>query len=140
MMSVTVLSLVERSWQAARECSLDAQRHGIKIVHVIKGRVDRAILDLIASYPNIRLISVSRRWFWPAAWLVWVRLALSGGLRGVLVDNDRAARRLRAWWPGLAVWLVKAGQGDERYELWADQKPVSPVRWYQQLGLPCGSH
>ncbi len=91
---VVVISLVERGWQAARECSLELQRSGLEIVHVMKGSVSPDVLALIAPIPSIRLVSVARSWFWPLAigWVLWARWR--GILRGVLVDNTRAQRRV----------------------------------------------
>ena len=91
-----VCSLVERGWQAAREYSLDAQRSEAAFLHLVKGRLDRSVRLLIAPRPNIRLLSVSTRWFWPVVWSVLAGTALTGRLHAVLVDNDRSYRRLQA--------------------------------------------
>ena len=103
-----VCSLVERGWQAAREYSLDAQRGEFEFLHIVKGRLDRLVRALIAPRPNIRLLSVSKRWFWPAAWSILAWGVLTGRLRTVLVDNDRAFRRLHAALRVVGVSLLKA--------------------------------
>ena len=103
-----VCSLVERGWQAAREYSLDARHGDLEFLHVVKGRLDRPVLALVAPRPNIRLLSVSTRWFWPAAWSILAWGVLTGRLHAVLVDNDRSFRRLRAWMRAAAVPLIRA--------------------------------
>ncbi len=106
-----VCSLVERGWQAAREYSLDAQRSEVAFLHLVKGRLDRSVRLLIAPRPNIRLLSVSTRWFWPVVWSVLAGTALTGRLHAVLVDNDRSFRRLRTMLRIAGVSLVKLEPG-----------------------------
>ena len=93
------LSLVERGWQAAREWSIKAEPYGITAVHIVKGRLDPGVRALVKPTAGMRLISAPHHVFWPLAWLWWARLRLTGRLRGVVVDNERSARRLRRW-PG----------------------------------------
>ena len=103
-----VLSLVERGWQAARERSLDLSREGIGCVHIVKGRLSRAVHELIAPVPHVRIISLPRRLFWHGVWLLLIGAALTGRARSVLVDNERSYRRLAWWrrWAGIEVALV----------------------------------
>ena len=103
-----VCSLVERGWQAAREYSLDPQHSDVDVLHLVKGRLDRSVRAIIAPRPNIRLLSVPKRWFWPASWSILAWSALTGRLRAVLVDNDRSHRRLRAALRVAGVSLLKA--------------------------------
>ena len=103
-----VCSLVERGWQAAREYSLDAQRGEFEFLHIVKGRLDRLVRALIAPRPNIRLLSISRRWFWPAAWSILAWGVLTGRLRAVLVDNERSFQRLKARMRAAGVSLIRA--------------------------------
>jgi hypothetical protein len=124
-----VLSLVERGWQAARECSLDAQRHGLCVVHLIKGRLDRSVRALIAPQPGVHLISATRNGFWPAAWLMIVWLTGSRRLHSVLVDNDRTLRRLHGWACWLRLHLIMVREGAEGYELWVGHQQVSRTAW-----------
>ena len=92
-----VLSLVERGWAAARECSLAAQHQGLCTVHLVKGRLSRAVHAMIAPTPYIHVLSVSRSVFWPAACALCGWLVLTRRLRTVLVDNERSMRRVRGW-------------------------------------------
>ena len=105
---VLVCSLVERGWQAAREYSLDVRYGELEFLHVVRGRLDRSVRALIVPRPNTRLLSISRRWFWPAAWSILAWGVLTGRLRTVLVDNDRSFRRLRATMRIAGVSLLKA--------------------------------
>lgn len=130
---VIVLSLVERGWQAARECSLDLHRRGVCVIHLIKGTLDHAVHALIAPQPHIRLMSVARSWFWPMAWLLCTALTLSGQLRAVLVDNERSFRRLRGWTRLAGINVIMVRNGREGYEVWAGSRCIARSRWYQLL-------
>ena len=113
-----VLSLVERGWRAARECSLDAQRQGMCTVHLVKGRLSRSVHAMIAPTPHIHVVSVSRKVFWPSAWALYGWLALTGRLRSVLVDNTRSMRRARRWVRGSRITPVLVRERRDGYELW----------------------
>ena len=139
MMSITVLSLVERSWQAARECSLDLDRRGVAVIHLIKGGVDPEVLALVTPRPNIRLRSIPRRLFWCVAWSCWVWLLLRERLRVVLVDNERSLERLRRWAQFTHVHLMVVRQSHEGYEVWAHDRRMSPGTWREALGELCES-
>ena len=106
-----VCSLVERGWQAAREYSLDAQRGEVEFLHIVRGRLDRSVRALVAPRPNIRLLSIPKRWFWSAAWSILAWGALTGRLRTVLVDNDRSFRRLRTMRRVAGVSLINLHPG-----------------------------
>ena len=119
MRQPVVLSLVERGWQAARECSLDLQRQGGCVVHLVKGRLEPAVHAMIAPQPRVRVVSVRRTLFWPAAWAWCMGWLVTARLRMVLVDNERSFRRVRRWVGGSRVSLVRARQGGQGYELQA---------------------
>ena len=106
-----VLSLVERGWAAARACSLDAQRQGMCTVHLVKGRLSRAVHTMITPTPHVHVVSVSRSVFWPAAWALCGWLALTGRLRSVWVDNERSMRRVRQWVPRARIRPVLVREG-----------------------------
>ena len=129
-----MLSLVERGWQAQRECSLEARRDGVRMIHLVKGWVDPAVRALSPPQPGIRLVSVARTLFWPLAWLMATGCWSSGRLRAILVDNERSQRRLRTWvqLARTPVWLAR--QGPEGYELWAGADRLGPAPW-----RTCGS-
>ena len=128
-MSPIIVSLVERGWQAARECSLEVQGDGIHVVHLIKGRVEPAVRALSPSRPGIRLVSLARSLFWPLAYLATIGWLASGRLCAVLVDNERSQRRLRTWChlARTPVWLAR--QGSEGYELWAGADRLGRAPW-----------
>ena len=128
-----IVSLVERGWHAARVCSLDAQRQGVCVIHLIKGTVSADVLALVAPRPHIHLISVARMWFWPAAWLLVSGLYASGRLRAVLVDNDRSLARAAGWLRGTRVLLTTVQDAPEGYALAVNQQPVSSAGWYAAL-------
>lgn len=128
-----VLSLVERGWQAARECSLDRQREGITFLHVLKGRLDRAVRALIRPESHIRIVSFPRLLFWPAVGALVLGLWVTGRLRALLVDNRRSYRRLYRMSRLACVPLVIVQWGDAGYELSLDPAPIARTAWWAQV-------
>jgi hypothetical protein len=131
-----ILSLVERGWQAARECSLQVPGDRALVIHLVKGRLSRAVRGMIEPHEHIRLWSVPRRLFWPCAWILWMALRWRGRLAATLVDNDRSLGRVRAWRRGATggVFLVKPSA--RGYELRDDPqgRPLSPS-WLSRVVL-----
>ena len=126
-----LLSLVERGWQAARECSLEAAAAGCGTTHLIKGWVPPEVLyGLTPPQPRIRLVGVPKRLFWPIAWLAAMSVNLSGALRAVLVDNERAAKRVGRWLRGRRDRIYLVRPGAQRYELWLGQRQVHERPWH----------
>lgn len=117
MAKPTVLSLVERGWQAARERSLDLQRDDVEVLHLIKGRVDPGVLALVTPYPRIRVVSIPRRWFRLLAWGWLLRLTAQGVLQAVMVDNEKSLGRLRGWVRLIGVPLEMVQAGPAGYEV-----------------------
>ena len=58
-----VIIAVERGWQRSRGLSLDLMRKGCDVDILIKGFVEKPVLDMITKYPSIKITSVSRFWF-----------------------------------------------------------------------------
>ena len=136
---VVILSLVERGWQAAREASVDLQREGVVVVHLVKGWLAPSVKTLITPYPSIRILAVWRRLFWPVAWALLVGLFLGGKVRGLLVDNDRSFHRLQGWARRFRVPLVLVRQGAAGYEVWVGSQQISHASWVGSVGLACES-
>ncbi|MBI2495122.1 MAG: hypothetical protein HYY59_07820 [Candidatus Omnitrophica bacterium] len=128
-----VLSLVERGWQAARECSLELQPQGMEFLHIIKGRLDRAVRSLIEPWPHIRIISLPRTLFWPVVSALVLGLWLTGKLRALLVDNPRSYRRLSRVSGLVRVPLTLVQWGDAGYELSVDSAPITRAAWWTQV-------
>lgn len=119
-----VCSLIERGWQAARECSLDPTLSRARFLHLIKGRVSRSVLLLIAPRANVRVVALPKLCFWPAVWVVCLWGLATGGLRGLLVDNDRSVRRLLGWATLLRTRPLKVLPGPDGYEVWLNRQRV----------------
>lgn len=123
------LSLVERGWRGARECSLALNARGIDVTHLVKGVLEPEVLAMIRPYPYIRLVAVSPGWFRPCAWRALVAGTLLGRWAAVLVDHERTGREI-AWWCrlfGLRVASIReTGDG---YELWIghDRRDLSAL-------------
>ena len=128
-----VLSLVERGWQAARECSLDLQRQGICVTHLLKGHLSQSVRSLIEPKPHVRIISVHRAFFWPTAWLICLGLTLTGKLKSLLVDNERSYHRFSWWAQGARLNLTMVRQGTEGYEFWVGPRRISRAAWWTEV-------
>ena len=148
-----VLSLVEHSWAGARQCSLALGERGIAVTHLIKGRVSREELAMIAprsvSPPKaaqsatadcgpssretergvapapIRVVSATRLWFRPRWWLMAAGLALRGRLGWCLVDHERTVRELTPLARWLGARVVEIRDHDAGYDLFIDGDAVS---------------
>ena len=94
---VSMLSLVERGWGGARECSLKLQTMGIPVTHLIKGVLGDEVLGMIAPYPNIAIVDVPPLLFRLRFWCAVVAGTLSRRLRWILTDHPKTARELE-WW------------------------------------------
>ena len=123
------LSLVERGWRGARECSLMLRTHGITVTHLIKGSLPAEVLAMIQPYSFIRLIDVPRTAFYLRLWPLLVWGTLRGRLRWVLLDNERTLQVVSGWcrWFGLSLVLIR--ETPDNYELLIDQcvRPVADV-------------
>lgn len=128
-----VLSLVERGWRAARECSLDLQETNVEFLHIVKGRLSRAVRAMVASQPHVRLMSLPKMLFWPVITLLMGAGAVSGWLRGVLVDNPRSFRRLHGIGRAVRVPVAMVQEGVEGYELWVGTEPLSRAAWTEVI-------
>ena len=130
-----VLSLVERGWQAARECSLDLDRAGVQTIHYVKGHLSQDVCAMIAPKPHIRVVDLPRRLFW---WGMWPRLtayAMTGAVRSVLVDNERSYRRLQRWFRWTHINIVLVRPAANGYEFWNGLQPIGRTVWYEMLGI-----
>jgi len=54
---------VEHGWQGMRELSLELARLGMAVEVLIKGRVDRDVLEMITRPDGMRITPVARPWF-----------------------------------------------------------------------------
>ncbi len=110
-----ILSLVERSWQAAREYSLDAQRQGFSTIHLVKGCLSPDVRALIQPHDRIRIISVARYLFRPAVGLSVLGFLFTGRLCRLLVDNERSFQRLSRFFPSR---LMKNSRDTQPADRW----------------------
>jgi hypothetical protein len=108
------LSVVERGWRGARECSITLSARAVPVTHLIKGSLKADLRAMIRPYPGVRLVSVPRiafrAWLW--ALLVWG--TMWGRLRWVLIDHERTLKEV-AWWCRMcgltSVFIQETGQG-----------------------------
>ena len=116
-----VLSLVERGWKGARECSLQLANLGIRVDHLIKGRLG-AVRGLIAPNQSIRLIDIERQ-LYPLALGWWLFFgALTRRIRWVLCDNERTLKRVEPWSRRLGLEALLIREEESGYALIAEGK------------------
>jgi len=128
-----VLSLVERGWRAARECSLDLREADLEYVHVVKGRLSRAVRAMAAPESGTRLLSVPKALFWPMIVLGVGAGAWSGRLRAVLVDNLRSFRRLQGVSRMLGVLVAIVQDSAAGYELRRGTERIPRAAWAEAI-------
>ena len=109
-----VLSVVERGWRGARECSIALSARAVPVTHLIKGSLKADLRAMIRPYPGVELISVPRAMFRAWLWGLLVWGTMLGRVRWVLVDHERTLREV-AWWCrvcGLTlVFIQETAQG-----------------------------
>lgn len=92
-----MLSVVERGWRGARECSITLSARAVPVTHLIKGSLKTNLRAMIRPYPGVRLVCVPRiafrAWLW--GMLVWGTMLRR--VKWVLVDHERTLREV-AWW------------------------------------------
>ncbi len=142
---VQVLSLVERGWQAARQCSLEAADQGAGTLHLIKGRLPSDVRALIPAHERIILDDCPKQLFWPLVYAYSLGGIFGGHLRAILVDNERSLGRMETWTAFICrfafrkaaakpiVALVSADPTG--YLLHTAQVPLSRNSWYHALGI-----
>lgn len=135
--SVSIV-LVEREWQAMREWSMRLEPPAFTL-HLVKGWVSPQVLRLMPRWPNSRVMSVPRAWFWPvcAAAIAWCHAW--GTLRCIVVDNERSYARLRRRAERLGVSLMRIQPGAAGYELCEGEAPLQEDAWRIRVGLSCAS-
>ena len=108
-MSSNVLSVVERGWRGARECSLVLRTRGISVTHLVKGSLSADVRAMITPYPLIRVIDVPRTVFRARLWGLLAWRTMTKQVRWVLVDNERTLRELGGWcrWWGLIPVFIR---------------------------------
>ncbi len=117
------LSLVERGWRGARQCSLALNDHRVAVTHLVKGRLSREVRQMIAPQPFIRVCAVPR-WAFPAcAYGMLIGNAMRGHLRWVLVDHPRTLARLERWCRQVGIVAVFINELDNGYELTVNGQP-----------------
>jgi len=109
-----VLSVVERGWRGARECSITLSARAVPVTHLIKGSLKADLRAMIRPYPGVQLVSVPRAAFRAWLWGLLVWGTVRGRLKWVLVDHERTLREV-AWWCrvcGLTpVFIQETGPG-----------------------------
>lgn len=124
---IEALSIVERGWRGARECSLWLNERAIPVLHLIKGSLSAQVQAMIQPYPHIHLCSVPRLIFRVWMWGAICRETLAGRLRWVLIDHERTFREL-AWWCRIfRVTLVLIRETDAGHRLEVAGTPREPA-------------
>ena len=122
---VGVLSLVERGWQGARECSLVLSQRGIAVTHLIKGSLGRDLRAMIQPIPHVRIVDVPRYGFRLAMWWHLLVGSVRGTTRWVLVDHERTLREVRWWCRFFRVTRILIQPDGHDYVLFVEGRAVS---------------
>lgn len=87
-----VICTAESGWRGTREISIFLAHSGIYVEVIIKGFVEKEILDLITKYDFINIISVRKKFFRP--YILWriLKQRITEGLRCVITDKPRTQR------------------------------------------------
>ncbi len=112
-----VLSVVERGWRGARECSITLSARAVPVTHLIKGYLKADLRAMIRSYQGVQLVSVPRAAFrvWLWGLLVWGTMV--GRLKWVLVDHERTLREVAWWCRVFGATPVFIQETDQGYDL-----------------------
>ena len=120
-----LLSVVERGWRGARECSLTLALQGIRVTHLIKGRLGPEVRGLIRPVQGIALVAAPR---WRFRLWFWAHL-LSGAIRRramwALFDHERTLAAAGPWCRRLGVSPVLIREFGERFELSVQGHPLT---------------
>ncbi len=120
-----VLSLVERGWRGARECSLILSARGISVTHLIKGSLSPDVRVMIQTVPHTRIIDVPRLWFRVATWGHVLFVGGRGMTRWVLVDHERTLRELSGWCRLTGVTCILIQPSGNGYQFSVEQRGAS---------------
>lgn len=77
---------VERGWQKSRELALDLMHKGYEADILIKGSVERRVLQMITKYPCVKIASISRFWF---RVVLLLKLATAKNLKAVYIEGKK---------------------------------------------------
>lgn len=100
------ISLVEKGWAGARQLTIAWARQGIRVRHLIAGRVPADLRAIITPHAGMVIAGVPRRWYRWAAWWILLTALCRGAPAAVLVDNEHAARWVSTCFPGLRGRLL----------------------------------
>ena len=120
-----VLSVVERGWFGARQCSLALDAMAIPVTHLIKGYLAPEIRAMIRTYPHIHIVSVPRLLFRAWLWTIMLWQTATGRLRWILIDHERTLKEVGWWCRVFRVTPVVIQQTAQGYELSVDGQDTS---------------
>ena len=109
-----VLSLVEKGWAGARQLSIRFSPEGLRVRHLVRGRLAADVLACLSPYAGITIWGIPRRVYRAVVWLELLAAPLHGPVRAILVDNERSVKWITRWFPQLqdrVVLLQERGDG-----------------------------
>lgn len=126
VVTAQIVSVVDRGWRGARECSIQLAGQAVEITHVIRGRLDPEIRALIQPYPHERLIDAPRRWHVVWVWGLVLWASRAGRLRWILVDHERRLQKLGPLARAVGARLAYLEEGEHGWRLLIDGHDASP--------------
>lgn len=121
-----VFFLVEGGWRSARSLSLWLNDRNTASILLLKGRLEREILQMIEPRPLIKIHPIERLFFKLLLWFWIIPLRFQGRLRSVIVDSPRAEKRLQSFCRWASIPLVMIRETDDNYALEAGGKAITP--------------
>ena len=122
-----VLSVVERGWRGARQCSIALAGQGVPVTHLIKGWVPKPVRAIIRPVPGVRLVIVPRLGFWPTLWSLVAGATLTRRLGWIIVDHERTLGVVSPWCRLFGIRPLLIRDTIESYDLWQGEARV-PVQ------------
>jgi hypothetical protein len=109
-----VLFIVEVGWKGIREVSLTVLKNNLSVNILIKGAVDKKVLEIITRPSDKYRVRSIPRWFFRIYLFFYlIGNKMTGGLRGVVVSKARTRDWVRGFWYNAKLLL----ETDTGYEL-----------------------
>jgi len=94
-MSKKVIIAVERGWQTSRQKAIELAKEGLHVDILIKGFVERDVLDMITRHPGMQVSAVSKALYRPVLFMKVFLTGISRNLDRVLVEGRQIERWLK---------------------------------------------
>ena len=91
-----VVCLVETGWKGVRELSIDLVKRGVPSLCIIKGKLDKEILEIITKYEKMSPISIRRKIFKLYIVMIFLKNYALGNTICIIMDSKKNYPWVRA--------------------------------------------